>query len=222
MFCAIGRRSEDRFDCPGRCRRRFARAGVAHRRRGLRAARRRPGCRTPRARRRRATGSPGGAGKAEARMDDVAAGRQRESRRRGAIFLDEAEYAGGIGFRRIDPPDDPGRDRRRVPPVARRDRQRDAASGTIGAVCATAGAAGAGATGVTGANGAGLIKVAPGEPVPGVNGTGAVACGASRPRPVRWPGLAPDTAPPPPASRSAEIWPSPTPHAVLWVAITAI
>ena len=47
-------------------------------------------------------------------MHDVGAGRQHQRRRRRLVFLDQAEFAAGVGLGGIDAPGEPAADRRRI------------------------------------------------------------------------------------------------------------
>ena len=59
-------------------------------------------------------------------MHDVIARRQHKGRRRRVFLFDQRKHAGGIGLRRIDPPDQAGADERRIAAVARGHRKRHA------------------------------------------------------------------------------------------------
>ena len=64
------------------------------------------------------------AGQSEARIDDVIADRQNESRRRRLLLFDQAKHAGRIGLGGINAPDEAAANRRGVMPVTGGNRER--------------------------------------------------------------------------------------------------
>jgi hypothetical protein len=57
-------------------------------------------------------------------VNNVIARRQNEGRRRCLLFFDQPIDSPGVGFGRVNPPDKPARDRRRIAAVARRQSKR--------------------------------------------------------------------------------------------------
>ena len=105
-------------------------------------------------------------------MNDIIARRQNECRRRRLLFFDQAKHARSVGLGRIDPPDQTAADWRRVAAITGGNRERHVPGRRVPALSVRSKEPLAAI---------GTI-VAPGEPVPGVSGMGAIICGEIRSR----------------------------------------